>query len=255
MQPRTVLLIDHHTLWRVGLVLLLRESWPEATLHEVADVDEVARGVGADALPPERVPELILVEPDRCGAHPLTQLRRCRDHWPGAKLVVMLDREAAPLLPAIVAEGVDGLMAKTASPAAIVQLLRERLWQDRVGGRVPSAGVIAGYAGPGELPIVLPPLDQPAQGTGLSTSRVERDGLGLSVRQMDVLRLLSAGLSNKAISQSLGLAESTVKTHVLGLFQKLGLASRTEAALWAASRGLVQDGIQAPDAAEVLRSA
>ena len=64
------------------------------------------------------------------------------------------------------------------------------------------------------------------------------DRLGLSPRQVDVLRLLTAGQSNKVICRELDLAESTIKTHLLGLFRKLGVSSRTEAVVAAARIGL-----------------
>jgi DNA-binding NarL/FixJ family response regulator len=62
--------------------------------------------------------------------------------------------------------------------------------------------------------------------------------LGLSPRQLDVLRLLAAGQSNKQISRALGVAESTIKTHLNSLFQKLGVSRRSEALLAASELGL-----------------
>ena len=69
-----------------------------------------------------------------------------------------------------------------------------------------------------------------------TTAAIHR--LGLSPRQVDVLRLLTAGQSNKVICRELELAESTIKTHLLGLFRKLGVSSRTEAVVAAARLGL-----------------
>jgi DNA-binding NarL/FixJ family response regulator len=60
----------------------------------------------------------------------------------------------------------------------------------------------------------------------------------LSPRQIDVLRLLTAGQSNKVICRELDVAESTIKTHLLALFRKLGVGSRTEAVVAAAKLGL-----------------
>lgn len=59
-------------------------------------------------------------------------------------------------------------------------------------------------------------------------------------RELDVLRLLAEGLANKQIADQLGVAEATVKTHVNGLMQKLGAASRTEAATRAYARGWIR---------------
>jgi two-component system, NarL family, response regulator LiaR len=61
----------------------------------------------------------------------------------------------------------------------------------------------------------------------------------LSGRELDVLRLLARGLANKEISRDLGIAEKTVKTHVSSILGKLGVQSRTQAALYAGRVGVV----------------
>jgi two-component system, NarL family, response regulator LiaR len=61
----------------------------------------------------------------------------------------------------------------------------------------------------------------------------------LSERELDVLRLLARGLANKEISRDLGIAEKTVKTHVSSILGKLGVQSRTQAALYAGRVGVV----------------
>jgi DNA-binding NarL/FixJ family response regulator len=66
----------------------------------------------------------------------------------------------------------------------------------------------------------------------------------LTERETGVLRLLSRGLSNKEIATRLGIGEPTVKTHVHNLLNKLGVASRTQAALYSARAGLAD---QEPD--------
>jgi DNA-binding NarL/FixJ family response regulator len=68
----------------------------------------------------------------------------------------------------------------------------------------------------------------------------EGDGAGdLSERELEVLRLLVDGASNKGIAQRLSLSENTVKAHVSHIFGKLGVQSRTEAVTVALQRGLV----------------
>ena len=61
----------------------------------------------------------------------------------------------------------------------------------------------------------------------------------LSQRETEVLYLVARGLANKQVARELGITESTVKTHVSGILAKLGLASRTQIALYAARTGLV----------------
>ncbi|MGV8908100.1 MAG: helix-turn-helix domain-containing protein [Propionicimonas sp.] len=56
---------------------------------------------------------------------------------------------------------------------------------------------------------------------------------GLSVRETQVLRLVSAGLANKQVGRKLGISERTVKAHLGRVFRQLGVGARTSAALWA----------------------
>jgi DNA-binding NarL/FixJ family response regulator len=72
---------------------------------------------------------------------------------------------------------------------------------------------------------------------------------GLTEREVDVLRLVGAGRANKEIASALGIGERTARTHVSNILGKLGLSSRTQAALWAAREGLVAPS---PAASSVL---
>ena len=63
----------------------------------------------------------------------------------------------------------------------------------------------------------------------------------LTTREVEVVRLVGAGRSNKEIAGRLGISERTARTHVSNILGKLGLASRTQAALWAVREGLVRD--------------
>jgi len=66
----------------------------------------------------------------------------------------------------------------------------------------------------------------------------ERPG-GLTEREFDVLRLLTEGLTNRKIAQALDIAERTVGFHVSNVLEKLDVASRVEAAMWAKDEGIV----------------
>ena len=72
----------------------------------------------------------------------------------------------------------------------------------------------------------------------MTWARGERPG-GLTEREVEVLRLVAEGLSNKEIAYKLQVAERTVQFHVSNILQKLDAASRVEAAVWAKDRGIV----------------
>ncbi len=63
---------------------------------------------------------------------------------------------------------------------------------------------------------------------------------GLTAREEEVLHLLAHGQSNKQIGASLSISEKTVKNHVTSIFRKIGVGDRTEAALYAIRKGLVE---------------
>jgi two-component system, NarL family, response regulator LiaR len=73
----------------------------------------------------------------------------------------------------------------------------------------------------------------------------EQPAMPLSDRETEVLRLLAAGLANKEIARDLSIGEQTVKTHVSSILGKLGVQSRTQAALYAQKAGLVEPGSNA----------
>ncbi len=96
-------------------------------------------------------------------------------------------------------------------------------------------GIIA--AGRGE--IALPPDVATGALTALARGEAGSGGLlePLSERERDVLYLLAQGMTNKDIAHSLMLSVRTVEAHLRSVFDKLGVRSRTEAALWAVKRG------------------
>nr|BFF10508.1 hypothetical protein GCM10025699_18110 [Microbacterium flavescens] len=70
--------------------------------------------------------------------------------------------------------------------------------------------------------------------------RPDPDAVALTARELDVLRLVATGHSNKQVAVALGIGESTVKTHLLKVFDKLGVADRTRAVTLAMERGLLR---------------
>jgi DNA-binding NarL/FixJ family response regulator len=77
------------------------------------------------------------------------------------------------------------------------------------------------------------PLDPRVTRALLPSFEPDAPGDGLSVRELDVLRLVAQGLANKQIGTRLGISERTVKAHLGRVFREIGVADRTSAALWA----------------------
>jgi DNA-binding NarL/FixJ family response regulator len=74
----------------------------------------------------------------------------------------------------------------------------------------------------------------------------------MTARELEVLRVVGAGKANKEIAAELGISERTARTHVSNILSKLGLHSRTQAALWAVREGLV-DADRRVDASDAGR--
>lgn len=79
------------------------------------------------------------------------------------------------------------------------------------------------------------PVAQP-----FAPNTAERERLGLTRRELEILELMAAGLSNREISERLFVSENTVKTHSSRLFEKLGAKRRTQAVQIGQQRGLIQ---------------
>ena len=77
----------------------------------------------------------------------------------------------------------------------------------------------------------------------LLAQRVGRPQESLSTRELEILRALSTGSSNKELAKQLFISEATVKTHLIHIFQKLGVETRTAAVTVAAPSGILADGL------------
>jgi len=164
---------------------------------DAAQVDaQLANGVDLD---------LALVDLHMPGADGAPTIARWRREHPALPLVILSATEDTALVRELIALGVAGFIPKSDAAAVMLQAIRLVL----AGGT---------YA-----PLRL-----------LSDSAPK--GSGLTSRQLEVLRLLARGLPNKSIARELGLAEATVKVHLLAIFRVLQARNRTEAVVAAQRR-------------------
>ncbi len=207
-----VFIADDHAIVRKGIRALLATEPGIEVVGEAGDgeraVDQVL------ALRPD-VTLMDLVLPGIEGAVAIAQIR---SDWPEARILVLTSFVTdEKVLPAIKA-GARGYLLKDSSPEDLVRAIRqvhrgESPLDPSVAGRVMSA------------------LSQPA--TGEPAVDV------LTARELDVLREVAHGFSNQEIAHRLSLSDATVRTHISHILSKLGLASRTQATLYALREGLV----------------
>ena len=203
--PIRVLIVDDHAVVREGLRTFLE-------LQEgVEVVGEAGDGQAAIEEAERLRPDVVLMDLVMPRLDGVEAMRALRARVPGARVVVLTSfLEDERLLPAMRA-GAAGYLLKNVEPAELARAVR--------------------LAEAGEAMI------DPAVGARLVDALVEdggEEGPELTAREQEVLELIGHGFSNKRIAQKLGIAEKTVKTHVSHVLAKLGVADRTQAALYAA---------------------
>jgi two-component system nitrate/nitrite response regulator NarL len=212
--------LDPSGLFRAALVSLLRDLGFE-DLTEAADLEELERRVSVDPRP-----DVVLINLSR-GDDAVDQImRRVRTMLPDSKVVFLARSLDLDLLAAVFAAGASGYLLENTSGDA----LGKSLTLVNAGGKV----------FPPELATFIPNLAirhmaPPHASVMLQDSR-------LSEREVEILQCLTQGQSNKAIAHALDIAEATVKVHVKRILRKIDVTNRTQAALWAASRGLTGIG-------------
>jgi DNA-binding NarL/FixJ family response regulator len=206
--PIRVVIADDHWVVREGLRMYLERDPGFEMVGEAEDGQQAVRVVA------ERQPDVVLMDllmPVMDGISAIEQIRRESPDVEVVALTSVLDDEQVV---AAVRAGAIGYVLKDAHGLELKTAIRAA-----ADGRV--------YLSPEAAARLLHEVRTP--------ERPDR----LTERETDVLRLISLGLSNKQIARRLNIGEGTVKTHVSNVLNKLGLQSRTQAALHAVRLGLV----------------
>ncbi len=205
-----VAIADDHRVVRVGLEQLL------ATFDDVELVGSADGGETAVTLCLAEVPDVVLLDlsmPDLDGVEVTKRLSAAGSPVRIVVFTSFSDRER--IVQALDA-GAIGYLLKDAEPEEIHGAIRA--------------------AARGEAPLA------PKAAAALLAERSARPTpVDLTAREREVLGLVVAGMANKQIARRLGISEKTVKGHLTNLFQRIGVADRTQAALWAERTGALRD--------------
>ncbi|GAA1967146.1 response regulator transcription factor [Catenulispora subtropica] len=206
-----VLIADDHRMVRQGLRTFLELQDGIEVVGEAADGAECAERAA------ELSPDVILLDLVMPGVDGVGAMELLREAGSKARVLVVTSfTDRRMIVPAIRA-GARGYVYKDVDPAALATAVRS---------------VHAGHV------LLEPEVAAALLESGGGTAEPGPPAAPLTAREREVLVLIAQGRANREIARTLVLAEKTVKTHVSNILMKLGVADRTQAALWAVRHGI-----------------
>jgi len=212
-EPIRVLLVDDHRVVRRGVMAYLDLVDDITVVGEAGDGGEAVEQIAAlgshDAQPDVVLMDLLMPEVDG-----ITATREIKSRRPLVEVVAMTSFVEEAKVRGALEAGAAGYLLRDADADEVAQAIR------------------AAIAGQMHLDPAVARLLADA------VRRADRPGDDLTPREREVLGLIAEGASNHQIADRLIVSERTARTHVSAILRKLGLASRTQAALWAVKEGL-----------------
>ncbi len=206
-----VMIVDDHAIVRKGIRALLSTERDLEVIGEAGD--------GAEAVTQAQVlrPDVILMDLVMPRLDGIEATRQIAAHQPGTRILVLTSFAADDkVFPAIKA-GALGYLLKDTGPEELVRAIHQVHRGEPTLEPSIARKVLGELSHPPQEPLTADPLTE---------------------RELEVLRLVAQGKSNKEIAEQLVIADMTVRAHVSNILSKLHLASRTQAALFALRKGL-----------------
>lgn len=224
LQKITVLIVDDHQIFRHGL----RDSM--SLDEDIEVVGEASDGEMALQLARTLSPRVVLTDINLPGLNGLQLVQRIRKEVPGVRAVILTAYDDEEQLYHAIRSGAYAYFSKEVSPARIAEVVRQvSQGQYVVGDRVMNEEEIA--------PWLLRASERFAFTTG---DELQEAFVPLSPREMEIIRYITRGLSNKMIAHRLGISHQTVKNHMTSILRKLDVEDRTQAAIYAIRHGWVR---------------
>lgn len=210
-----IVIADDHTLFRQGLKQVLELEQEFQVVGEVGSADEAVTACR------DLQPDVVVLDVSMPGGG-LDACVRVKQEFPQIGVVILTMHEDQEYLVRAVKSGANSYLVKDIDSSNLAEAIRAAR-----DGRPYLHPKLAGLA-----------LIDMARQTGRTSSRSAGDP-GLTARELQVLRLLGQGASNREIAEQLIISEKTTKNHLTHIFEKLGVSDRTQAALYAIRSGLV----------------
>ncbi|MFH8610499.1 response regulator [Streptomyces sp. NPDC018029] len=217
----TVLIADDQPLVRRGLSLILRSD------PAIDVVGEVGDGEQAITAARELRPDVILMDIRMPVLDGVKATERLAAELPRCRVLALSTFDMDEHVVGALRAGASGFLPKDVSPEELVTALRTVHRGEAVVAPRLLTRLLATFVTPAPAPASHPPAG------GIS---------GLTPREVEVLRLIAAGLDNSEIAQQMAIGVQTVKNHATGIFAKLGVRDRAQAVIAAYESGLVRAG-------------
>mgnify|MGYP005841481695 CR=1 FL=1 len=216
-----VLIADDHSLFRSGLSKLLASRGIEV-------VGEAADGFEAVECAVRTTPDIVLMDVRMPRCDGLQATRRIVELLPRVRVVMLTVSEDDDDLFAAIRAGACGYLLKNVEPDELIRLL-----EGLTEGEAPVSGsmtsrLLVEFAS--QLRIPEPATPPPTH--------------ALTARELQVLRCIASGSSNREVAEHLAISENTVKNHLRSILEKLHLGNRVQAVAYAIRQGIVQESAQ-----------
>ncbi len=207
----SLVVADDHEVVRTGLATLFQGS-------EIEIVSEASNGDQAVDATLKHSPDVVLMDIRMLESDGLTALERIRKQSPKTPVIMLSTYDNPTYVARSVALGASDYILKGSSRQELIGAIRRA-----ASGQAPSRDSI--------LQRVKEAMERHQDPIG--------DDIPLTNREIQVVRHIALGLSNREIGQSLGISVETVKEHVQNILRKVQVTDRTQAAVWAVRKGLV----------------
>jgi two-component system nitrate/nitrite response regulator NarL len=215
--PIRIVIAGEHPIFRHGLRRLL-EAEPDFLI-----VSETGDGSAAAGLVRDLQPHILLLGFATSGTPAAVTMQEIAALEASTRTILLTDRVDTPDVMLVLQQGARGLVPKDSAPELLFESIRSvmagRLWLNRE-----------------EVSSAVPGLRK------FEASRRRTKAFGLTRRELDILKAVVAGYTNKEIAERSSLSENTVKSHLTHIFNKSGASNRVELALFAAHHRLL-DGV------------
>jgi DNA-binding NarL/FixJ family response regulator len=214
-----LLLADDHAVVRAGTRQLLERQPDFEIVGEAIDGDEAVR------LTEELIPDVVVMDVRMPKISGVEATRRIKASNPDVRVLVLTAHDDDEYVFALLQAGANGYLLKTAEIDELVKAIRTVAAGQSALAPAVVGKVVAQFTGGKSLGDVLPhPQEQYS---------------GLTDRELEILRLVGQGFSNKQIGKELFISDRTVQAHLSNIFAKLGVNTRTEAVMYAVRSGWI----------------